>query len=121
MNLPWHVYLMAVVYILAGINHFRIPGIYQKIIPSYFPNPKVLNNICGFTEIFFGILLCIPSCTLYAAWGIIILLIAVFPTHIYMYQNEKASMNMPKWILLLRMPFHLVLLYWAYEYTFLKI
>jgi uncharacterized membrane protein len=26
-----------------------------------------------------------------AAWGVIALLIAVFPTHVYMYQNPKAN------------------------------
>lgn len=118
MNLPWHLYLMAFVYILAGINHFRNSGLYLKIIPSYFPNPKLLNIISGFSEIVLGIILCIPMFSIYASWGIIALLIAVFPTHLYMYQNKKAGMGLPKWLLLLRMPLQFVLMYWAFQYTF---
>lgn len=117
MSLPWHLYLMALIYTVAGLNHFRNPKLYQKIIPPYFPNPKLLNVISGFAEIILGIALLIPMLSSYAAWGIIALLIAVFPTHIYMYQNEKAGMRLPKLVLLLRMPLQLVLIYWAYIYT----
>ena len=117
MNFPWHLYLMAFIYTIAGINHFRSPSMYQKIIPPYFPNPKLLNILSGIAEIIFGIALVIPVLSTYAAWGIIALLIAVFPTHIYMYQDKKARMGLPKWVLLLRMPLQLALIYWGYQYT----
>ncbi|MBP6181742.1 DoxX family protein [Flavobacterium sp.] len=116
MNLPWHLYAMAFVYILAGLNHFRNPRLYLKIIPVYFPNPKLLNSISGFAEILLGTALCIPSISNYGAWGIIALLIAIFPVHLYMYANEKAGMGLPKWVLLLRMPLQLALIFWAYQY-----
>jgi uncharacterized membrane protein len=117
MNFPWHLYLMAFIYTLAGINHFRNPRMYQKIIPPYFPNPKSLNKLSGTAEIILGITLLIPDLSNYAAWGIIALLIAIFPTHIYMYQDEKVRMGLPKWVLLLRMPLQLFLIFWAYQYT----
>ncbi len=117
MNLSWHQYLMALIYILAGINHFFNPKIYLKIIAPYFPNPKFLNKICGFAEIFLGILLCFQSFSEYAAWGIIALLIAVFPANIYMFQNKEASFGIPKWFLLLRLPLQFLLIYWSYQYT----
>lgn len=120
MNLPWHLYIMAFVYLLAGINHFRSPRLYLKIIPPYFPNPKLLNVISGIAEIVLAILLCIPNFSKYAAWGIIALLIAVFPTHVYMYNNEKARMGLAKWVLFLRMPLQLGLIYWAFQYTFFQ-
>lgn len=118
MNLPWHLYTMAFVYILAGLNHFRNPRLYLKIIPPYFPNPKLLNYASGFAEILLGILLCIAPTSKLAAWGIIGLLLAVFPANIYMYTNEKAAMGLPKWILLLRIPLQFGLIYWAFQYTF---
>jgi uncharacterized membrane protein len=117
MNLPWHLYLMALIYIVAGLNHFRTPKLYEKIIPPYFPKPKLLNLITGFAEIILGITLIIPIFTNYAAWGTIALLIAIFPSHLYMYQNDKVGMKLPKFVLLLRMPLQLVLIYWAYIYT----
>lgn len=117
MELPWHLYLMAFLYIVAGINHFRNPGIYHKIIPPYFSNPKLLNILSGAAEIILGILLTLPFLTHLSAWGIIVLLVAVFPANLFMYQDKKASFGLPKWILLLRMPLQLLLILWAYQYT----
>ncbi|HRZ31394.1 MAG TPA: DoxX family protein [Flavobacterium sp.] len=117
MNLPWHLYLMSAIYIIAGFNHFRNPKLYLKIIPPYFSNPKLLNYTSGIAEILLGFLLCIPEFTPFASWGIIILLLAIFPANLYMYQNENAGLGLPKWIRLLRLPLQFVLIFWAYHYT----
>lgn len=118
MNLPWHLYLMACLYFLAGINHFRNPKMYLRIIPPYLPNHKLLNYLSGAAEIILGALLIFPITKNYAAWGIILLLVAVFPANLYMFQNREASFGLPKWILLLRLPLQLLLICWAYLYTF---
>lgn len=118
MTLPWHLYLMALLYILAGINHFRKHGMYIKIIPPIFKNPKLLNTLSGAAEIILGILLTLPFTTHFAAWGIIALLLAVFPANFYMFQNKKAGFGLPRWILFVRLPLQIVLIYWAYQYTF---
>lgn len=120
MNFPWHLYLMAAFYIFAGLNHFRKPHLYARIIPPFFPNPKLLVFLSGIAEIFLGILLCIPMVSPYAAIGIIALLIAVFPANLYMYANEKASLGLPKWILLVRLPLQILLILWAYKYVSFK-
>ncbi len=117
MNSLWHLYIMAFLYIVAGINHFRVPVLYQKIIPTYLPNPSLLNILCGIIEIVLGISLLIPAISQLAAWGIILLLLAVFPTHIFMLTNPKASMGLPKWVLYLRLPLQVLLIFWAYSYT----
>jgi uncharacterized membrane protein len=116
MSLPWHQYVMAVIYIIAGINHFRVPKLYLKIIPPYIPNASLVNKVSGILEIVFGVMLLIKSLAPIAAVGIIILLIGFFATHFYMLQNENASLRMPKWVLILRLPLQLVLIYWAFQY-----
>jgi len=120
MALPWHLYVMALLYVLAGINHFRKPRLYLKMIPPFFPNPKLLNIISGIAEISLGILLCIPATSAYAAVGIIALLIVIFPANLFMYLNESANLGLPKWALFLRLPLQIVLIIWAYEYSFLS-
>lgn len=115
--LPWHLYFMASLYFIAGLNHFRNPKMYIKIIPDFFPNPQLLNKISGGAEIVLAIVLCIPFLTHYAAIGIILLLIAVFPANVNMLINKKASYGLPKWLLLLRIPLQFILIYWAYSYT----
>ena len=118
MTSPWHLYLMAMLYILAGINHFRKPGMYLKIIPPAFKNPKLINILSGAAEIILGILLILPFTRSFAAWGLIALLIAVFPANVYMLQNKKAGFGLPRWILFVRLPLQLVLIYWAYQYIY---
>lgn len=108
---------MAILYILAGLNHFRKPGMYIKIIPPFFKNPKTLNTLSGIAEIVLGILLLYSFTTKYAAWGIIALLIAIFPANLYMFQNKKAGFGLPKWILFVRLPLQIVLIFWAFQYT----
>jgi uncharacterized membrane protein len=117
MNLPWHLYLMAVLFIIAGLNHFRNPRMYIKIIPPFFTNPKLINILSGVAEIVLGALLMVGYTSNFAAWGIIALLIAVFPANFYMYQNKKASFGLPNWILFVRLPLQFVLIFWAYQYT----
>ncbi|KFF06046.1 DoxX family protein [Flavobacterium reichenbachii] len=117
MNLPWHLYLMAFLYICAGINHFKNPGMYVRIIPSYLPNPQLLNILSGAAEIILGILLIFPLTTVIGAWGIIALLIAVFPANWNMYCKKKGKFSLLKIILLVRLPLQIVLILWAYLYT----
>jgi len=117
MTLPWHLYVMAAIYSMAGLNHFRVPRLYQRMLPPALPSPKILNILSGVAELLLGIALCIPAVSPLAAWGIIALLIAVFPANVFMYTNERAALGMPKWVLLLRLPLQLAFIAWAYLYT----
>ncbi|WP_035758713.1 DoxX family protein [Flavobacterium tegetincola] len=116
-DFPWHLYLMGAIYMLAGLNHFRNPRLYLRIMPSYLPKPKLLNYVSGIAEVILGIGLCIPLVSPIAAWGIIALLIAVFPANLFMFTNEKAGMGLSRTILLLRLPLQMALIVWAYCYT----
>lgn len=116
-ELPWHLYLMGIIYTVAGLNHFRSPKTYLRIIPPYFPNPKLLNSIAGIAEVILGIGLCIPATSTLSAWGIIALLIAIFPANLFMFTNKKAGMGLPKIVLLIRLPLQILLIFWAYIYT----
>jgi uncharacterized membrane protein len=108
-------YLMSGFYIFAGVMHFIKPRMYIKIIPPYLPKPELLNALAGIFEIIFGLGLLFESTRSLSAYGIIILLLAVFPANIYMYQ--KGNRAIPKWILLVRLPLQFVLIAWAYLYT----
>ena len=108
---------MAALYILAGLNHFRNPKMYIRIIPPFFKNPNLLNKLSGFAEIFLGVLLLFSKTACFAAWGIIALLIAIFPANFFMLTDKRASSGLPKWLLLLRIPMQFALIYWAYLYT----
>jgi len=111
-------YLMAAFYIYAGYSHFKKPWFFYKITPPILkPWEKPINVIVGVAELAGGIGLLIPQTRVAAAWGIILLLIAVFPANIYMLTSKGAGMKIKMWFLWLRLPFQLVFLAWAWWYT----
>ncbi len=116
MNSPWHLYLMAALYIIAGVMHFIKPKMYLRIMPRYLPQPKLLVSLSGIAEILLGIGICIPLCKTLAIYGIIAMLVVFLLVHFYMLSSEKAGAGIPKWILILRIPLQFVLMYWAWSY-----
>ncbi|MCB0452460.1 MAG: hypothetical protein KDC94_06100 [Aequorivita sp.] len=115
--LPWHQYLIGVLFVLAGMNHFRKPKLYERIMPPYIPAHSAMVMLSGFVEMILGFMIMNKNTQSEAAWGIIIMLVAFLPVHIYMLQNERAAMKLPKWVLLLRLPLQFGLMYWAYLYS----
>jgi uncharacterized membrane protein len=103
--------------VVAGTLHFVRPRAYLAIMPPYLPAPLLLVYVSGVAEIGLGAGLLIPSLQKWAAWGLIALLIAVFPANIYMYQRGSAAFGIPDWALLARLPLQLVLIAWAYRYA----
>ena len=99
------------------MNHFRKPKLYEQIVPPYFPAASTIVMLTGIAEMVLGFMLMNKNTQTEAGWSIIILLILFLHAHVYMLQNKKASLNIPKWALILRIPLQFVLMYWAYLYT----
>ena len=110
-------YVMLFLYVAAGINHFLNTNGYVSIMPHYLPDKVTLVYISGAFEILFGLLLIPPKSRKIAAWGIIFLLIAVFPANIQMAIDYHKNDNLYFWIALLRLPLQLILIRWAWVYT----
>ena len=109
-------YLLAIFMIGAGTMHFVNPEFFLKIVPPYLPFHKELVLVSGVCEILLGVLLLIPKCSHLAAWGIIALLIAVFPANIYLFQNQDLMPASPL-VHFLRLPLQGVFILWAYWHT----
>ena len=109
-------YTMSVLYVIAGAMHFVKPIIYKRIIPPFFGNKDLINWVSGGAEIILGIGLLTPLQS-ESAWGVIALLIAVFPANIYHVQQKGAGMRVSRWVLWLRLPLQFVLIWWAYQFT----
>lgn len=110
-------YVQAAFYVLAGVMHFINPDFYLKIMPPYLPAHKFLVDLSGVAEIALGILLAVPATTRLGAWGIIALLIAVFPANIYLFQHQEIFPDVPPLVHLLRLPLQGVFILWAWWYT----
>ncbi|WP_024863892.1 DoxX family protein [Leptospira licerasiae] len=110
-------YLMVLFYLLAGSAHFIIPEFYYGMMPPYIPYHYEVNILAGVCEILLALALLPLSTRVFAAWGIILLLIAVFPANIQMSLNAYESED-PKFIFtLIRLPFQILFLSWAWMFT----
>lgn len=105
----------ALLFISAGVLHFRIPGPYAKIVPPFLPWPLAIVYISGCAEIAGGIGLLIPKLRQFAAWGLVVLLVAVFPANIYMAmgQIQVTADPLPSWVLWARLPLQFLLIWWV--------
>jgi uncharacterized membrane protein len=111
--------ILAIAMVLVGLLHFVVPDPFVKIVPSSLPHPLLLVYISGFFEIAGGIGILVPRVSQAAAWGLILLFIAVFPANINMAINQISLPGIPDSALLrwVRLPLQAVLVAWAWWYT----
>ena len=122
MSLPKRIllYVMAVFYMFAGVMHFVRPEFYRPMMPPYLPWHDFLILLSGLAEFVLGAAVLVPSIRPLAAWGIILLLIAIFPAnlHIALHNvpvfNNTEGAGIWNWV---RLPFQGVLILWAWWYT----
>jgi uncharacterized membrane protein len=106
----------AALFLAGGVGHFLATDSYMKIMPPYLPYHRELVLLSGVFEAVLGVLLLVPSTSRLAAWGLIALLIAVFPANLFMYRHAEAFPVAPI-VLLLRLPIQGLLVLWAHAYT----
>jgi len=116
-------YVMGPAYVVAGLLHFVVPGLYARIIPPFLPAPLALVYLSGVAEVAVGLGLLWPRTRQQAAWATIALLVAIFPANVYMATSGVVVTGMPgggdpselvRWG---RLPLQGVLILWAYWYT----
>ena len=110
-------FCLAAFFINVGIDHFINPDFYLSIMPPAFPMHLEAVYISGFFEILGGICVLIPSLRIIAGWGLVALLIAVYPANIYMALTPEAFPDIPIAILYFRLPLQFLFFYWAYSVT----
>ena len=113
---PWHLYLMAVMYIFAEVMHFIKPKAYLSIMPAYIPAHKSMVFWSGIAEVMLGIGCCFDATRTLSLWGIILMLAIFLPVHLDMITNERIKNKVPAWFIWLRLPMQFGLMYWAFFY-----
>ena len=112
-------WLLTIFMVGAGITHFTNPGAFVAMVPEVLPAPLALTYVSGVAEIAGGLGLILPQTRRAAAWGLILLYLAVFPANVNMAVNHLPLDGKPVDPVLLwaRLPLQLVLIAWAYWYT----
>ena len=103
-----------------GMKHIYDPKYFLPMLPPSINHKKLLIYISGYLEIFLGILLLFQGTRFYAALGIIIFLVLVFPANIYVAINFEArkKLKVSKLFSVFRLFLQPPLVILAYWHTF---
>ena len=113
------IYFMGAAYIYVGLRHFIDPNFFMAIMPDYLPYHLEAVYVSGVFEIILGGMLLYKKTRRLAGWGLIALLITVFPANIYLAQNETAqqSLDISQFVAIIRLPFQFLFISLAYWHT----
>jgi uncharacterized membrane protein len=108
----------AMVFVATGTLHFLRADAFVSIMPPYLPAHRELVFLSGALEILGGVGLLIPRLRPIAGWGLIVLLLAVFPANVHMalHPYEFTEIGIPVWALYARLPLQFLLMFavwWA--------
>lgn len=109
--------LLSLLFVAAGLNHFRSTALYESIMPPYLPFPLALVYLSGLAEIAGGVGVAVPRTRRMAGWGLLTLLLAVFPANVYMATDKivPAGYSIPSTLLWARLPLQFVLMFWVWS------
>ncbi len=109
--------IVAVVFVIAGVLHFVIPRFYLAMMPPWLPAHLFLVQLSGAAEIALGLGVLVDRTRVLAGWGLIALLVAVFPANVQMLLNALDAHASAVWLtaLVLRLPLQWVIGRWVYR------
>lgn len=99
---------IAIFFLVGGLSHFIFADLFIRIMPDYLPYHEQLVLVSGIFEILGAIGILIPRTRLWAGYGLIALLIAVFPANIDMALHHEKYPELPVVMLYLRLPLQLL-------------
>jgi uncharacterized membrane protein len=106
--------VLALFFVAAGANHFRSPGLYLGMMPAWVAWPHAANVVSGLGEVLGGIGLLVPATRAAAGWGLILLLVAVFPANLHVaLLGHMPGFSFSPATLWIRLPFQGVLMAWV--------
>ena len=122
----WSPYVAGALFTGAGVMHFAKPDFFEAIVPEWFPNAKLANQVSGAAEIALGVGMLVPQMRRASAFGLLALTAIVFPANIDMAVNKVevkpvdgvmarhpgAARGPQNWI---RLPMQLPLAWWLWR------
>ena len=109
--------LLAIFFVAAGAGHFVTTATYLKIMPPYIPAPLAMVYLSGISEILLGLLVIQSPTRKLAGWGLIALLVAVFPANLHLALHPEIFPNIPAWMDWARLPLQGLFIFWVYQAT----
>ncbi|MGB9986722.1 DoxX family protein [Salarchaeum japonicum] len=115
------VFVMSAFYVVAGVAHFLWPRGFERAVPPSLPRPRLLVYVSGVAEVVLGLGVLVRRTRRVSAWGLIALLVAVFPANVHMARSDVFRDAVPErfsWVVDVvawaRLPLQGVLVLWAW-------
>ncbi len=109
--------LLAAFFVFAGVSHFTRAAFFVAIVPPYLPSPLLMVQLSGVAEIAGGVGVLIPRLRVPAGWGLLALLVAVYPANIHMALHPEQFPDVSRAFLYGRLPFQLLFAAWVWWAT----
>lgn len=107
--------VLALAFVGVGVLHLVRPGPFEEIVPPVLPAKRALVYLSGIAEILGGLGLLFRRTRRAVGWGLLALLVAVFPANVYMAAAaERFAHLAPAWALWARLPLQPVLMLWVW-------
>lgn len=108
---------LAIMFTFTGLAHFtRTRQDLIRMVPPQLPNPSGLVTLTGIAELAGAVGLVVPATARWAAYALILLLVAMFPANIFAARVGHTIGGRPHTPLVLRLPLQLLwmgLLWWS--------
>ncbi len=108
--------IIALFFLIGGIAHFVVMDFFVMTMPDYLNYHQELVIISGVFELLGAIGILVPQTRLLAGYGLIALVVAVFPANINMALHPEKYQGMSQLALYIRLPFQILFvgfIWWA--------
>ena len=108
--------VIALFFIAGGIAHFVVADFFIMAMPDYLGYHKELVIISGVFEILGAIGILVPQTRLLAGYGLLALIVAVYPANVNMALHPEKFKDIPELFLYIRLPFQILFnwfVWWA--------
>ena len=106
--------VVALFFLAGGTAHFAVIDFFVQAMPDYLPWHRELVIISGVFELLGAIGILLPQTRLFAAYGLLALVVAVYPANIYMAMHPERYPDIPELFLYIRLPFQFLFLWFIW-------
>ena len=106
--------VMTFTYFFAGLYHFTRFDYFLALVPAFMPQPRFIVDLAGSVLFLISCLLPFRATRRSGCYLALLILGINLPVDGFVLIEKGAGVPLPMWVLISRVPFHLVMMAWAW-------